>query len=335
MSHSNIQMDFEKFHGASNDFIFMHGTYLSYFKTQEQIKNFVKLNCNRYQGVGSDGIIFYNYSLPSNSLKNQKIEILIVNSDGSFAGTCGNALRCLGLKLMRDKYWNGENELPIYRLLPSYLFDSKNFITNQEQFIFEKTPFAVLTKAKLNSLLKAKVSVAMAKEDEIKNTPLIENSLIHYGNELDFLTPIFVNLSNPHWVFISSNFKNFNKKMFEEFGLFAQGDLRLKSLIGSVPLANIGMITLNEKNSLLWNLVVFERGAGLTECCGSGAVAARLALEFAEYVSAEAKEIQFQMLGGLVSISNPQTINGMNGQRILTGPAKWVFNGWLIHHLDK
>lgn len=339
MVHSDFNIEFEKFHGASNDFIFIHNSYLSLFQRQNQLKDFVKFICNRNQGVGADGVIFYQNSLQNpdserkgaKGSKHLKIEILVVNSDGSFAGTCGNALRCLGLKMMRDQYWNGENELPIYRLLPHCLVIEYNSILIEEQFILQKTPFAVLTNATLSTLLSAKVSVAMGKEIEIKATPLVENSLIHFGNEFSFSTPIFVALSNFHWIFISSIFSTFNRNMFEEFGKFAQGELRTKSLISTIPPSNIGMLTSQGNNSEQWNLVVYERGAGLTECCGSGAVAARLALEFSDCVSLKSEEIYFQMPGGIVSVSKPKLIDKQEGQRLLTGPARWIFKGNLFY----
>jgi diaminopimelate epimerase len=338
---SGFNIEFEKFHGASNDFIFIQNSFLLHFQNQNQIKNFVKFVCNRNQGVGADGVVFYRNSeqnldfkvTSAKKSKQQKIEILIVNSDGSFAGTCGNALRCLGLKILRDKYWDGQNELAIYRLLPQCIANEFDSILLEEQFILQKTPFAVLINANLISNLNANVCVSMGKEIEIKATPLIESSFIYFGNEMDFLTPIFVSLSNPHWVFISPIFKSFNRRKFEEFGMFAQSELRLKSLTSSVPLANIGMLTLNEKNSEHWDLVVYERGAGLTECCGSGAVAARVALEFSKCISLKNNEIHFHMPGGVVSISKPKLVNGQEGQRILTGSAQWVFNGNLSHFL--
>ncbi len=341
MAHSDFNIEFEKFHGASNDFIFIHHSFLAQFKKQNQVKDFVKFICNRNRGVGADGVIFCQNSLQNEEMKEKgvkktkrlKIEILIVNSDGSFAGTCGNALRCLGLKMMRDQYWNGKSELPIYRLLPQCIAKDYDTILLEEQFVLQDTPFAVLTNANLSSHLNATVSVAMGKEIEIKATPLVENSLIHFGKEFNLITPILITLSNPHWVFISPIFKSFNRKMFEEFGKFAQAELRLKSFTGSIPLANIGMLTLQEKNALQWDLVVYERGAGLTECCGSGAVAARLALEFSGFVPMKNKEIFFQMPGGIVSISKPKLIDKQDGQRILKGQAQWVFNGNLFHSL--
>lgn len=336
MGNTSTQLEFEKFHGASNDFIFIQSSFLSRFNKQVELKNFVIETCHRTRGVGADGVVFYDFNLhKKENLKKLEVKIFIVNSDGSFAATCGNALRCLGLKLMQDNLWQGEVEVPVHRLIPYFALSEKEVVALEEQFIFQAEYFAILVNAKITSsshvAKKALVSVAMGREKEVKATPLVENSLAHFGNELDFLTPIYVALSNPHWVFISPIFQNFNKKMFEEFGVLAQTSLRSKTLTDSVPLSNIGMITLINKSSEKWDLVVYERGAGLTECCGSGSVAACVALEFSGHVSTksnEKTEVYFQMPGGTVSISAPKTINGEEGQRVLTGPAEWVFQGY-------
>jgi len=65
-------------HNLGNDFIFI----------KEKIDcEKIKYLCNRYLGVGADGVIIVNE-------ENKSIEIF--NSDGSEANICGNALLCLG-----------------------------------------------------------------------------------------------------------------------------------------------------------------------------------------------------------------------------------------------
>ncbi|APJ03914.1 diaminopimelate epimerase [Silvanigrella aquatica] len=335
MDQPDFEFDFEKLHGASNDFIFIPHPILINFKSQLELKNFVKNICHRNQGIGADGVVFYDLGKDKSKNKSNEnlnqIKIFIVNSDGSYAGTCGNALRCLGFKLLRDKEWDGKTELPIYRLFPKHFSQNLNLISSDESFVLQTNSFAILNNATLDSVITATVHVAMGKEVNTKATPILENALAQFGNTLDFLTPIYVELSNPHWIFISPNFQHFNRREFKEFGLFAQGELRSKSLEGEVPLANIGMITLQQKNSLQWNLVVFERGAGLTQCCGSGAVAARIALEYSGFVSQEVSDVSFQMPGGLVSISKPLNRGDETAQRVLKGPAHWVFKGNGLH----
>ena len=72
-------MEFIKMHNLGNDFIFIN---------DEVSKNEVITLCDRYFGVGADGVIVYF---------KEKKEIKIYNSDGSEARMCGNALLCLGL----------------------------------------------------------------------------------------------------------------------------------------------------------------------------------------------------------------------------------------------
>ncbi|KAB8040541.1 hypothetical protein GCL60_01085 [Silvanigrella paludirubra] len=327
--HSDFNIEFEKFHGASNDFIFISDSYLKFFSNQNELKKFAEKICDRNQGIGADGVVFYQYPLDQNTTL---VNILIINSDGSFAGTCGNALRCLGLKLIQDKKWDGLNSFPIFRLLPAFFTNQLETILSEEEFILQKNSFAVLTKANVHNLNDANVSVAMGKEIEIFQTPIQDHSLANFGN-FENITPIFVSLSNPHWVFISSEFLKFNKKMYEEFGHYAQNDLRQKALKNKIPLANIGMLSFHEKNVSHWNLVVYERGAGLTACCGSGGVAARIALEHSLNISTQLNEVFFKMPGGIISISKIITIENYGEQRILSGPSKKVFSGNIPHYL--
>jgi diaminopimelate epimerase len=88
------------------------------------------------------------------------------------------------------------------------------------------------------------------------------------------------------------------------------------------------MVTLSEKNKKDWDLVVYERGAGLTQCCGSGATASRIAIESAGLVSKETDFIFFHMPGGTVHISKKEMAEHM--QWILQGQAEFVFSGTLL-----
>jgi diaminopimelate epimerase len=70
-------MEFVKMQNLGNDFIFINEEI-----SKEQI---IKL-CDRYFGIGADGVIV---------IKDNKMQIY--NSDGSGASMCGNALLCLGV----------------------------------------------------------------------------------------------------------------------------------------------------------------------------------------------------------------------------------------------
>lgn len=87
-SHNKIH--FEKYHGNGNDFIFMEESVLAPLQSIDELREFVQKLCSVHFSIGADGVVFYKMSHVDDT------RVLIVNSDGSFASTCGNALRCLG-----------------------------------------------------------------------------------------------------------------------------------------------------------------------------------------------------------------------------------------------
>lgn len=89
-------MEFIKMHNLGNDFIFVN---------QELCENDIIHLCDRYFGVGADGVIIVSKDFES---------IRIYNSDGSEARMCGNALICLGLlypELTKINTISGEKKL--------------------------------------------------------------------------------------------------------------------------------------------------------------------------------------------------------------------------------
>lgn len=307
---------FEKYHGAGNDFIFIAHDILSSFSKLKDLKNFAFRLCNRNTGIGADGIVFYKFLSNAKSLN--KIEILIINSDASIPETCGNALRCLGLKLLKDKFWNGNSLLPVNYIYPSNLDDLSELM-----FLQQTQPFAILQNAQFSVSDKvASVQVGMGMEQSVEETYFKKNFVFPFSLETN---PVYVQLANPHWVFLSQDFAKFSKKEFNDFGEFAQNSLRENISNGSVPKANIGMLW--QKSNKEYCLVVYERGAGLTECCGSGGVAARIALEKLGKVEKNTELLSLKMPGGFIQISSPNSIPQFSDQRLLIGPAEFVYNG--------
>jgi diaminopimelate epimerase len=329
-------IEFEKYHGAGNDFLFINYNSVKSVRNIENLKNLSRVLCHRRNGVGADGVVLFDFEKKTRRPRSKKVpnseitKLLIFNSDGSLAATCGNALRCLGLKLLVEKKWDGKSQLQIMRLVPKFLKHNKvrSQLTQDELFILQdREPFACL----VQGVFKAKscfvdVSVAMGNPVEIKATPL-QQGASPFGSAATTYSPVFVSLANPHWVFVSSEFQNFSKKDFVEFGKLAQTQLRDATHQEAVPLANIGMLVPHQQNKESWDLVVYERGAGLTACCGSGAVAARVALEFLNLIPQEKEKTYFKMPGGLVAVSRTTFTSATDKQRILSGPAQKTFTG--------
>jgi diaminopimelate epimerase len=74
-------IQFEKYHGTGNDFIFV-------YETPSNPSELAKRICDRHFGIGADGLMFANES------KSADIKMTYYNSDGTHATMCGNGLRC-------------------------------------------------------------------------------------------------------------------------------------------------------------------------------------------------------------------------------------------------
>lgn len=295
---------FEKLHGAGNDFLFlrldleMHGALLR----SSGLAAWTRSWCARQCGIGADGVILWSATRSTESSPPQ-IHMSIVNSDGSRAGTCGNALRCLGLALLRHGLWDGLVGIEVFSVEPV------------------EVPFASLARAKRLSGsggAQAEAKVGMGRVRYLQ--PLspaeqiaVERLLAPWAIQLEAAFAVL--LSNPHLVLLAKpqgrwpSTPEKRTALGEELQSWAKRSL--PAFEGEAP--NVGMAAPVEGS-----LVVYERGAGLTQCCGSGAVAAGLALSHAKGTSA-AVPIVWKMPGGSVQVSEDES-----GATWLEGPAAWV-----------
>jgi diaminopimelate epimerase len=74
-------IQFEKYHGTGNDFIFV-------YESPSNPSELAKRICDRHFGIGADGLMFASES------ESADIKMTYYNSDGTHATMCGNGLRC-------------------------------------------------------------------------------------------------------------------------------------------------------------------------------------------------------------------------------------------------
>lgn len=172
-------MEFTKIQGTGNDFIYINCLQHD-LETPEHL---AKKICNRYYGVGADGIILV---LPS---KIADFKMKIYNKDGSEAEMCGNGIRGLG----------------------KYLYD--NGYSNQTSLIIET--LAGIKKIELkvhnNKVLLVKVDMGSPKLVYENNLPQV-NIPLHFYKKTLYYTP--VSMGNPHAVIFIKNLKNLDVEKF-------------------------------------------------------------------------------------------------------------------------
>lgn len=304
-------LPFLKYEACGNDFIFILSKDLPTALKASELLSYIPQWCHRNTGIGADGVVFLDEAQGS---------ISIVNSDGSLAETCGNALRCCGLHLLRSHLWDGTSPYPISTL--------PLFLPQKSGNVF---PLATLVQGDLPSSF---VHVLFGSLKEVRSIPLQEVCLepvpffSHAPRDfpLESLSSVFVQLENPHLVFMSPYFSQFSSEQMAIFGKWAQ-----LSCPGNTPLSNIGLLACDPSSPMELEkylpLSVYERGAGLTLCCGSGAVAAAHAWAF-HHQNGPETPLNFAMPGGVVSVL-PAFLDKQPGERVLVGPSRFVFAGVL------
>lgn len=243
----------------------------------------ITIIADRKTGVGFDQLIILRS--PTNSQENT-IKILIYNSDGSSAGACGNGTRCVGSLLTE--------ELDI---------DEINI----------EAPFGRrLTAGKAENGL---IWVNMGKPNiDWQSIPLVKemDTLIIEEVFPDFYPCTAVNVGNPHAVFFVDN--------IEDIDLEGRGEKAENHQLFPER-ANIEFVQVLDRETL--RMRVWERGAGVTCACGTGACATLVAAVRRGLAERTAKII---MDGGELIISWDKDSEDI----LMTGAAHKSFVGTLF-----
>jgi diaminopimelate epimerase len=223
---------FLKMHGLRNDFIIIDARHTPFNPSVVEIKRI----CDRREGVGGDELLIVEPPSSSDTEKDIAAFVRIINPDGRDAEACGNASRCIGWLLMKERG-------------------------------LESVSFRTLG-GRLRCRLKGekKVSVGMGQlRTEWHEIPLSkEMDSLH----LDIGTgplqdPVAMNIGNPHAVFFVDDFDQIDLEFYgaklQHHNLFPQE-------------ANIGVAQMIDSRTM--KLAVWERPGALTTACGSGACAA-------------------------------------------------------------
>ena len=234
--------------------------------------------CDRKFGVGADGLIFV-------LRKGDKLEMAMLNPDGTLSEMCGNGLRCFARLAVDRGYANGTfsvmtgaGELTVKSVEP---LDS-----NPEE--------ATLT----NPPLRIDMGVA---------TFPLGKSLIDLN---DGFRAIHVSVGNPHIVILT---ENVDAIPLEELGpqlenhpLFPQR-------------TNVHFVQILSRTEIKQR--TWERGAGITLACGTGACACAVATYT---LGLTERELLNHLPGGDLVLKYEDT-----GHVMMTGPAEYVFEGIL------
>jgi len=221
--------------------------------------------------------------------------VRIYNTDGSEAGACGNGTRCVAYALTADAQMGRASRDGLLLETKAGLLP----VTRLSEAVFT-------VDMGVPRLAWDEIPLAEPFEDtsrfELQIGP-IDAPILH--------TPCAVSMGNPHAVFFVDDPYAFN---LEQIG----------PLLENHPIfpdrANIGLAAVTAPDRIV--LRVWERGAGITLACGSGACAALVA---AVRRDLSAREATVSLPGGDLLVAWRQS----DGHVLMTGPATLDWDGQL------
>ncbi|SFJ62241.1 diaminopimelate epimerase [Thermoflavimicrobium dichotomicum] len=276
-------MQFTKMHGLGNDFVIV---------VREEVPPYVeklaKEICHRRFGIGADGLVFI---LPS---ERADFRMRIFNSDGSESEQCGNALRCVA------KYYAEE----LSTIRKSELTVETGIGVQNVWLEMEQDQVKQIRVDMGEPILEAEKVPVLSKEKQVIHQP------IRAGEQAFYFTA--VSMGNPHAVIEVED--------VQKIPLDVLGPM-IETHEWFPRKTNVEFITVHSPDEI--TMRVWERGAGETMACGSGACAVVVAGVLNGKCDRKAT---VHLAGGDLEIE----WNSGDQHVYMTGPAEKVFTGvWL------
>ena len=284
-------MNFTKLQSVGNDFVLVETG-----DTQRDWSKLAEAICDRHFGVGADGLLLL---LPSDSAD---FRMRMFNPDGSESEACGNGLRCL-----------------VEYVINMNLADIKAREISVETMA--GTRRARIYRAKDKS---AKIQVSMgAPKFAAGDIPVViedDRGLVDIKSMLRYPVTVegrelllnLVSIGNPHAVY-------FEQHPVSDFPLLQMGPKveHLSIFPNRINFEVVRVVNRRQMEARVW-----ERGAGETLGCGSGACAMAVAAQLHGYID---NKVDIKLAGGILEVE----WDGV-GEIFISAPAKIVFRGeWL------
>ncbi|MEW6600101.1 MAG: diaminopimelate epimerase [Nitrospirota bacterium] len=287
-------MKFTKMHALGNDFIVIDDR-------DKKLKNVSRLSeklCHRRFGIGADQLLLLRPSRKADFM------MRIFNQDGSEVEMCGNGIRCLGkyiwdnIMLCNDssyakKYCQTVDSLAI-ETMAGIMFIHKSgnlFRIDMGEPVFEPKRIPV---------------VSGTVQSKLRDGKIIRYPLKAGGRTYQTTC---VSMGNPHAVIVV---KNVNSVQLGSIGPMIENHKLFPNR------TNVEFVQPQSRNSIIMR--VWERGAGETMACGTGASAAAVA---SALLGLTGRKVTVQLPGGKLLIQWSEKDNHV----YMTGPAVTVFDG--------
>lgn len=279
-----LNLPFTKMHGIGNDFVMIDALNPRLAALSGEIQQQSEWLCDRKFGVGADGVILI---LPSDTAD---FRMRMFNPDGSEAEMCGNGIRCFA-KFVYDKGLTRKTTLSVET--------GAGLLETQAQVAGGCVSLVTVDMGEAR-LKPNEIPVAIDGTESVVGTPL----------EVDGKTYAItcVSMGNPHCIVFVDDVASFAVAQigpkFEKHPIFPR----------RINTEFVQVLGPKEVRMRVW-----ERGAGETLACGTGACATAVACALNGKTG---REVTVHLAGGDLQIAWREDNHVM-----MTGPAATVFEG--------
>ncbi len=279
---SEIIMEFTKYQGLGNDFILVDNRHSTtpLLSPEEAVQL-----CDRHFGIGADGVIF---ALPGD--ENSDYTMRIFNSDGSEPQMCGNGIRCLA----------------------RFLAKLEGIETIGKSYRIQTLAGIIIPRLEEKAQVKVDMGTPFLLAKEIPTTLTTgEEKVINQSLEVNgqSWSVTCVSMGNPHCITFVEDVAKIPLETigpkFEHHSVFPER-------------TNTEFIEVVRSDYL--KMRVWERGAGITLACGTGACASVVAGVLTGHCD---RLCTVELPGGCLTIEWSDKDNRL----YMTGPAEGVFTG--------
>ncbi|MDG0023714.1 diaminopimelate epimerase [Trinickia sp. Y13] len=282
-----MKLKFTKMHGAGNDFVVLDGYSRPLALTSAQVRALA----NRHFGVGADQLLLVEQP----TVEGADFKYRIFNCDGGEVEHCGNGARCF-VKFVRDTGLTDKRSVRVQvqgGLITLTMQENGEVVVDMGRPVFEpeRVPFDT-------------TGLSGRREGADTVWPLDVDGDTHWIS--------VVSMGNPHAVQIVDDVRAYP---------VAQVGPKIEHHARFAQRVNVGFVQVRSRREIA--LRVFERGAGETLACGTGACAAVAAGIRRGLLDSP---VTVHALGGTLTIA-------WDGARdeaaplLMSGPAVTVFEG--------
>lgn len=273
-------MKFTKMHGIGNDYVYVN-CFEEVVANPSYIAKFVS---DRHFGIGSDGLVLICPSVECD------FNMRMFNADGSESEMCGNAIRCVG----------------------KYVYDNK--MTDKEEIKIETLAGVKILQLTIDDNKVEKVKVDMGEPIlnpsdipvTIGDGKVVSEKIVVQNQEYSITC---VSMGNPH---VITYIEDVSRIKIEEIGpKFENHNIFPRK-------TNTEFVKVIDNKTL--QMRVWERGAGETLACGTGACAVLVATVLNDLCE---RKVTIKLLGGDLEVEWDKETNHV----YMTGTATKVFDG--------